>query len=121
MSVVAGDRQEGDKEDVILIQEEDTNQNKKKNSGASIVAKSPGIVLSVGLIIFITTVLVWSASIPYYQEARPMFWVLVGLLLIFHGLIGLSKTPESFVLDIAVNGKQLSHTIPLRLALVTVA
>merc|ERR1712142_516445 len=62
------------------------------------------------------------AYIPYYyQEAGPMFWVLVGLLLIFHGLIGVFKTPESFILDINVNGKQLSHTIPLRLALVTVA
>merc|ERR1712142_1060378 len=61
------------------------------------------------------------AYIPYYyQEAGPLFWVLVGLLLIFHGLIGLSKTPESFILDITVNGKQLSHNIPLRLVLVSV-
>jgi len=90
----------------------------KKNS----VAKSPGNVLVAGIIIFITTVLVWSIGyIPYYQEAGPMFWVLVGLLLIFHGLIGVFKTPESFILDITVNGKQLSHTIPLRLVLVTVA
>ena len=44
----------------------------------------------------------------------------MGLLLIFHGLIGVFKTPESFILDITVNGKQLSHTIPLRLVLVTV-
>ena len=54
MSVVAGDRQEGDKEDVILIQEEDTNQILKKNSGASSVAKSPEIVLLVWIIIFMT-------------------------------------------------------------------
>merc|ERR1719347_685817 len=69
-----------------------------------------------------TTVSVWRFSyIPYYQEAGPLFWVLVGLLLIFHGLIGFLKTPESFILDITVNGKQISHNIPLRLVLVTVA
>ena len=53
--MVASDWQEGDNEGVIFIQGEDTNQKLKKNSGASSVAKSPEIVLSVGIIIFITT------------------------------------------------------------------
>ena len=43
-----------------------------------------------------------------------LFWVLVSLLMIFHGLIGIKKPPESYNLEAIINEKQFSCKIPLR-------
>ena len=43
-----------------------------------------------------------------------LFWVLVSLLMILHGLIGINKPPESYNLEAIMNEKQFSCKIPLR-------
>jgi len=48
----------------------------------------------------------------YEEPSGPLLWVLVSLLMIFHGLIGVNKPPESYSLDLVINEKKFF--LPLR-------
>ena len=56
MSEVTVDQPEGEREDVILNQQQKANQETKKKSESPSVTKYHGVLLSVGTIIFLTCV-----------------------------------------------------------------
>merc|ERR1719153_787318 len=109
MGVVECEQREVDQDDVILIQEEERKGELKKNTLSTTFTKLPLILFVAGTLIFITTVIIWiTANI---EDDCPLFLVLVSLLMIFHGLIGLCKTPENYNLDVVINEKQFSCTL----------
>ena len=60
-------------------------------------------------------VIIWTAIWFRYEEpAAPLFWVLVSLFMIFHGLVGVIKPPESYSLDLVINEKKFLWKIPLK-------
>jgi len=107
------EQQEVDQDDVILIQEEGGNKELKKKTLSSTFTKLPLIYFAAGTLSFIFTVFIWTTSYGIEHDG-PLLVVLVSLLIIFHGLIGLNKTPESYKLDVIINEKQFSYTLPLR-------
>merc|ERR1719153_1485542 len=112
MGVVECEQREVDQDDVILIQEEEGEEELKKKTLSSTFTKFPLILFGAGTLIFITTVIIWTTV--YIEHDCPLFLVLVSLLMIFHGLIGLCKTPENYNLDVMINEKQFSCILPLR-------
>merc|ERR1712002_721999 len=104
---------EVDQDDVILIQEEGGNKELIKKTLVSSATKLPWMLLTGGFLIF--TITVWTTTRFIYEEpSGPLLWVLVSLLMIFHGLIGVKKPPESYSLDLVINEKKFSWKIPLR-------
>merc|ERR1719153_1471381 len=112
MGVVECEQREVDQDDVILIQEEERKEELKKNTLSTTFTKLPLILFVAGTLIFITTVIIWTTA--YIEHDCPLFLVLVSLLMIFHGLIGICKTPETYNFDVMINEKQFSCTLPLR-------
>jgi len=112
MGVMECEQREVDQDDVILIQEEEGKEELKKKTLSTTFTKLPLILFGAGTLIFITTVIIWTTV--YIEHDCPLFLVLVSLLMIFHGLIGLCKTPENYNLDVMINEKQFSCTLPLR-------
>merc|ERR1711942_502349 len=106
---------EVDQGDVILIQEEGGNKELVKKTSVSSSTKLPWALLIGGFLIFTITVIIWTTTWFIYEEpSGPLFWVLVSLLMIFHGLIGVKKPPEGYSLDLVINEKKFSWKIPLR-------
>merc|ERR1711942_295482 len=106
---------EVDQGDVILIQEEGGNKELIKKTLVSSSTKLPWVLLIGGFLIFTITVIIWTTTWFIYEEpSGPLFWVLVSLLMIFHGLIGVKKPPEGYSLDLVINEKKFLWKIPLR-------
>merc|ERR1712179_238514 len=115
MGVLECEQLEGDQDDIILIQKEGGNKDLKKKTFFSNFTKLPWILLAAGSLILIITVIIWTTAFFRYDEhTGPLFWVLVGLLMIFHGVIGVNKPPDSYNLDVIINEKQFSCKLPLR-------
>jgi len=115
MGVVVGDQLEGNNEDVILIPDEESDEEIKNNKKTVHLPGFPLLLLGIGVLILVITIIVWvTTDIPYYHEAVPVFWLLLGLFLFTHGLIAQNKPPEIYSLEVIINGKQMSHNLPLK-------
>jgi len=127
MGVVECEQQEVVQEDVILIQEEEGNNELKKKTLFCTFTELSWILLYAGVFTFLSTVITWIVHGLMDLEREHgsclncgvmhdifLFWVLVSLLMIFHGLIGVNKPPESYNLEAIINEKQFSCKLPLR-------
>jgi len=127
MGVVECEQQEGVQEDVILIEEEEGNNELKKKTLFCTFTELSWILLYAGVFTFLSTVITWIVHGLMDLERDHgsclncgvmhdifLFWVLVSLLMIFHGLIGVNKPPESYNLEAIINEKQFSCKLPLR-------
>jgi len=58
---------------------------------------------------------IWlSTYIDWTQYAAPIFWIILGIFIFFHGLITFINPPETYRLEVEVNGKRSSSNIFLR-------
>eukprot|EP00092_Neocalanus_flemingeri_P031166 GFUD01033857.1.p1 GENE.GFUD01033857.1~~GFUD01033857.1.p1 ORF type:complete len:666 (-),score=97.00 GFUD01033857.1:582-2513(-) len=117
MGVVVGVSREGDKEDAILIPDQECDQDiVKKNE---IVVFTGFSLMGIGAFIFGITVLIWSTTyIPWHETAAPVLCIIIGIFVIFHGLIVYFQPPKIYSLEVVINGKQSSSILPLRQILV---
>eukprot|EP00092_Neocalanus_flemingeri_P012465 GFUD01013438.1.p1 GENE.GFUD01013438.1~~GFUD01013438.1.p1 ORF type:complete len:659 (-),score=100.90 GFUD01013438.1:189-2096(-) len=111
MGVVVGVSSEGGKEDAILIPDREFDQDiVKKNELLVFTGFS---LMVIGAFIFGITFL-----IPWHETAAPFLCIIIGIFVIFHGLIVYFQPPKIYSLEVVINGKQSSSILPLRQILV---
>merc|ERR1719153_685013 len=97
-----------------MEKEKEANQEQelKKNSG--FFPKLLCILLTLGTLLFMITAIQWIATLRYPDMSAYLFWVLTSLLILLHVIIGLANPPESYSLEIILDGNQICHMVPLR-------
>jgi len=104
-----------------MEKEKEANQEQelKKNSG--FFPKLLWILLTLGTLLFMITAIQWIATLRYPDMSAYLFWVLTSLLILLHVIIGLANPPESYSLEIILDGNQICHMVPLRHVLIVSA
>eukprot|EP00092_Neocalanus_flemingeri_P098956 GFUD01126225.1.p1 GENE.GFUD01126225.1~~GFUD01126225.1.p1 ORF type:complete len:629 (+),score=103.07 GFUD01126225.1:55-1941(+) len=110
--VVVGDRSEGDKDDAILIPDQEADLENMKEKKFPVFY---GICLMIiGAILFSIT----SFFVSGYIGACPVLWNIIGIFVFSHGLIVYFQPPKIYSLEVVTNGKQFISTLPIRHILV---
>eukprot|EP00092_Neocalanus_flemingeri_P010653 GFUD01011475.1.p1 GENE.GFUD01011475.1~~GFUD01011475.1.p1 ORF type:complete len:633 (+),score=106.66 GFUD01011475.1:119-2017(+) len=112
--VVVGDRSEGDKDDAILIPDQEVDLENMKGKKFPVFY---GICLMIiGAILFSTTS--FFVLVSGYIGAFPVLWNIIGIFVFSHGLIVYFQPPKLYSLEVVTNGKQFISTLPIRHILV---
>eukprot|EP00092_Neocalanus_flemingeri_P014909 GFUD01016101.1.p1 GENE.GFUD01016101.1~~GFUD01016101.1.p1 ORF type:complete len:626 (+),score=115.94 GFUD01016101.1:77-1954(+) len=112
--VVVGDRSEGDKDDAILIPDQEVDLENMKGKKFPVFY---GICLMIiGAILFSTTSVF--VLVSGYIGAFPVLWNIIGIFVFSHGLIVYFQPPKLYSLEVVTNGKQFISTLPIRHILV---
>eukprot|EP00092_Neocalanus_flemingeri_P057958 GFUD01068987.1.p1 GENE.GFUD01068987.1~~GFUD01068987.1.p1 ORF type:complete len:648 (+),score=110.50 GFUD01068987.1:91-1944(+) len=112
MGVVVGDRSEGDKDDAILIPDQEVDLENMKGEKFPVFYGS--CLMIIGAILFSIT----SFFVSGYIWACPVLWNIIGIFVFSHGLIVYFQPPKLYSLEVVTNGKQFISTLPIRHILV---
>jgi len=116
MSVVVGENNDGSKEDAILIPENENDNEVRRKKGTNVGVS----LIIIGLVISGITGIVWATTwIPRSETAGPVLWIIIGILLFFHGLLLCCQPPKTYDLDVTINGKSFCSEFLLRKILVS--
>eukprot|EP00092_Neocalanus_flemingeri_P031164 GFUD01033855.1.p1 GENE.GFUD01033855.1~~GFUD01033855.1.p1 ORF type:complete len:634 (-),score=107.87 GFUD01033855.1:202-2103(-) len=112
--VLVGDRSEGDKDDAILIPDQEVDLENMKGEKFPVFY---GICLMIigGILFSITSFFVLVSG---YIGACPVLWNIIGIFVFSHGLIVYFQPPKIYSLEVVTNGKQFISTLPIRHILV---
>lgn len=104
-------------EDLILIEDEEDHDLLEEVDRILNVLNYA--LVSVGVLIFSISILVWRATYiinrePEPQQESPCLVIMVGLIAILHGLIGITNPPNSYNLEVIINENQVLDNLPLR-------
>eukprot|EP00092_Neocalanus_flemingeri_P098957 GFUD01126226.1.p1 GENE.GFUD01126226.1~~GFUD01126226.1.p1 ORF type:complete len:631 (+),score=111.44 GFUD01126226.1:55-1947(+) len=114
MGVVVGDRSEGDKDDAILIPDQEVDLENMKGKKFPVFY---GICFMImGAILFSITS--FFVLVSGYIGACPVLWNIIGIFVFSHGLIVYFQPPKIYSLEVVTNGKQFISTLPIRHILV---
>ena len=55
-----------------------------------------------------------TAYIPWFNTAASILLIIIGIVIVTHGVIAYSEPPQMYSLNVIINGKQFSRNLPLK-------